>query len=147
MTKVTLSADSTGFQVAADRAIGSHVLVRGAAGTRGAYDLSARLLAPLDLAPAFFAVEVGTSGLTGLMTVFFGPVSIDLGRTWFDPVRWALVQLVVHPRLSLVFGGAQQSGPFLPQIGWRFFPTGTARWEIAAMLQQGVIRLSLGGVL
>ncbi len=147
MTQIALVPTSTGFHLSVNRAITSHIHVRGSAGTSGAFDLRVRLLAPLELAPAFLAVELGPRSMTGLMTLFFGPVIVDLGRTWFEPARWALAQLVVHPRLTLVIGGVQQSEKVTPQLGWRLFPTGSARWEIGMMYERNGIKLTFGGIL
>lgn len=147
MTQVALSPTSSGFNLSVNRAITSHSQVRGIAGTSGSFDLCLRLLAPLELAPAFLAVELGPRSVTGLMTLFFGPVSIDLGRTWFEPVRWALAQWVVHPQLTMIIGGLQQSEKITPQVGWRLFPTGSARWEIGMMFGRNGIKFSFGGIL
>lgn len=148
MTQIALMTAKKGFQLSVSRAIVPHVLIRGAAGTTsGSFNLCARLLAPLELAPAFLAVELDSRRVTGLMTLFFGPVTIDLGRTWFDPARWAWVQLIVHPRLTMVIGGIRHSEKIEPQVGWRLFPTGSAQWEVGMMFGRDGIRLSFGGVL
>lgn len=147
MTQIALSPTSTGFHLSVNRAIASHIHVRGSAGTSGSFDLRVNLLAPLELAPAFLAVELGPRSVTGLMTLFFGPVIVDLGRTWFEPARWALIQWVVHPRLTMVIGGVQQSEKITPQVGWRLFPTGSARWEIGIMFERNGIKLTFGGIL
>ena len=147
MTQIVLSPTATGLHVSVDRAITSHIHVRGSADTSGSLDLRINLLAPLELAPAFLAVELGPASVTGLMTLFFGPVVVDLGRTWFEPARWALVQWVVHPRLTMVIGGVQQSEEIAPQVGWRLFPTSSARWEIGIMFERNGIKLTFGGIL
>ena len=147
MTHISLSPRSTGFHLSVNRAITSHFQLRGVADTSGSFDLRIRLLAPLELAPAFLAVELDARSMTGLMTLFFGPVVIDLGRTWFEPSRWALVQVVVHPQLAMVVGGVQQSEKITPQVGWRLFPTGSARWEIGMMFGRNGIKLTFGGIL
>ena len=147
MTQLAISTGTKESQVVVSRAIASYALVRGSASTSGSLGLCVRLLAPLELAPAFLAVELDSRRVTGLMTLFLGPVSIDLGRTWFDPSRWMLVQLVVHPRLTMVIGGIQQSGKVEPQVGWRLFPTGSARWEVGMMFERHEIKLSFGGIL
>jgi len=147
MTQIALSPTSTGFHLSVSRAITSNIHVRGSAGTSGSFDLRMTLLAPLELAPAFLAVEMGPTSVTGLMTLFFGPVVVDLGRTWFEPARWALVQWVVHPRLTMVIGGVQQSEKITPQVGWRLFPTGSARWEIGIMFERNGIKFTFGGIL
>ena len=146
MTQGVLMTTTTDFHLSVSRAIMPHVLVRGAAGaTSDSFNLCVRLLAPLELAPAFLAVELDSKRVTGLMTLFFGPVAIDLGRTWFDPARWAWIQFVVHPRLTMIIGGLQQSEVITPQVGWRLFPTGSAQWEIGMMFGRNGIRLSFGG--
>ncbi|MFC2095765.1 hypothetical protein ACFLSW_04935 [Candidatus Bipolaricaulota bacterium] len=147
MTQITLSNTPAGSTLSVNRSIASHILVRGTAGTSTPLDLSVRLLAPLELAPVFLAVELAPTRVTGLMTLFFGPVSIDLGRTWFEPARWALVQLVVHPRLTWVMGGVQESERIVPQVGWRLFPTGSARWEVGMMFARERVCLSFGAML
>ena len=147
MTQIAISTGSTESQVVVSRAIAPYALVRGSADTSGSLGLCVRLLAPLELAPAFLAVELDSRRVTGLMTLFLGPVSIALGRTWFDPSRWMLVQLVVHPRLTMVIGGIQQSGKIEPQVGWRLFPTGSAQWEVGMMFERHEIKLSFGGIL
>lgn len=123
------------------------MVVRGSAGTSGSFDLRVRWLPPLELAPAFLAVELSPRSVTGLMTLFFGPVAVDLGRTWFEPSRWALIQWVVHPKLAMIVGGVQELGRIMPQVGWRLFPTGSARWEVGMMFERNGIKLSLGGIL
>ena len=147
MTQITLMPASTGFQLSVSRAIASRIVVQGVADTRSSFDLRLRLLAPLDLAPAFLAVELNPTCVTGLMTLFFGPVSIDLGRAWFEPARWALIQMVVHPRLTMVLGGVQQSEEIISQVGWRLFPTGSGQWEIGMMFGRDGIKLTFGGIL
>ena len=147
MTQIALSPTPTSFHLSVNRAITSHFQLRGVAATSGSFDLCLRFLAPLGLAPAFLAVELGPRSVTGLMTLFFGPVSIDLGRTWFEPVRWALAQWVVHPQLTMIIGGLQQSEKITPQVGWRLFPTSSARWEIGMMFGRNGIRFSFGGIL
>ena len=147
MTQLAISTGSGESRVFVSRAITPYALVRGSANTSGSFDLRMRLWVPLELAPAFLSVELGPTSVTGLMTLFFGPVSIDLGRTWFTPSRWALVQFVVHPRLTMVIGGFEKSEKISPQIGWRLFPARSARWEIGMMFDRDGIRLSLGGIL
>ena len=147
MTQIALSPTSSGFHLSVNRAITPHFQLRGVAGTSGSFNLCLRLLAPLELAPAFLAVELDPGSVTGLMTLFFGPISIDLGRTWFEPVRWALVQWVIRPRLTMIIGGVQQSEKIMPQVGWRLFPTGSARWEIGVMFERNGIKLTFGGIL
>lgn len=147
MTQITLLPASTGFHVSVSRAIASHIVVRGVVGTRGSFDLRLRLLAPLELAPAFLAVELSPRNVTGLMTLFFGPVAVDLGRMWFEPARWALIQWVVNPQLTMVLGGVQQSEKIIPQVGWRLFPTSSGRWEVGMMFGRDEIKLTFGGIL
>ena len=148
MTQGVLMTTTTGFQLSVSRVIMSHILVRGTAGTTSdSFNLCVRLLAPLELAPAFLAVELDSKRVTGLMTLFFGPVAIDLGRTWFDPARWAWIQFVVHPRLTMVIGGIQHSERIEPKVGWRVFPTSSAQWEVGMMFGRDGIRLSFGGTL
>jgi len=147
MTGIALSPTSSTLHLSVNRAITSRFQLRGIAGTSGSFDLRVRLLAPLELAPAFLAVELGPRSVTGLMTLFFGPVSIDLGRTWFKPERWALVQWIVHPQLTMIIGGLQQLEMIAPQVGWRLFPTGSARWEIGMMFSRNGINLTFGGIL
>ena len=148
MTQIALTTATTGSHLSVSRAIAPYVLIRGAAGTTSdSFNLCVRLLAPLELAPAFLAVELNSKRVTGLMTLFFGPVAIDLGRTWFDPARWAWIQFVVHPRLTMVIGGIQHSEEIAPQVGWRLFPTGSAQWEVGMMFGRDGIRLSFGGTL
>jgi len=147
MTQIAVSPTPKGFRLSVSRAIASHIAVRGVADTASPFDLRMRLFAPLELVPAFFAVEFGPRSVTGLMTLFFGPVAVDLGRTWFEPARWALVQWVVNPYLVMVVGGVQQSDDMTLQAGWRIFPSGSASWEVGMMFGQDGIKLSLGGVL
>ena len=147
MTRLTIGASSNDLYLAVSRAILPNVVVRGIASTSGLFDLHLRLLAPLQVVPAFLAVELAPNRVTGLMTLFFGPVSIDLGRTWFEPSRWAFIQLVVHPRLTMVFGGIEQSDTIAPCVGWRLFPMASAQWEIDMLFNRNEIRLSVGGIL
>jgi hypothetical protein len=147
MTQIIAGAASDEFHLSVSRAILPRVVVRAEASTTGPFDLNVRFLAPLQVAPAFLAVEVGPKRVTGLMTLFFGSVSIDLGRTWFEPSRWAFVQLIVHPRLTMVVGGIQQSEAVVPLVGWRLFPAASAQWEIDMLFSGSEIRLSVGGIL
>jgi len=146
MTQVrcTVSKD---VDLSVNRAITPRVVIGGSASGAGIFDLRVRLLAPLQMAPAFLAIELSPHRVAGLMTLFFGPVSIDLGRSWFESSRWALVQLAVHPRLCMVFGGIQQLDVVVPQAGWRLFPAASAQWEIDVMFTGREIRLSVGGIL
>jgi hypothetical protein len=112
------------------RAIDPHVLMTGSITAQSSLDLRLCLKAPLELAPAFLALELSPSRMTGLMTLFLGPVALDLGRTWFDPVRWVIVQVAVHPQLTLFVMGEERGGRILPYAGFRWFPEETARWEI-----------------
>jgi hypothetical protein len=146
-TQVEFWTASNDFHLSVTREILPGVLIRGTAGTRTRFDLQARVYSPIQLAPAFFAVELAPNRLTGLMTVFFGSGSIDLGRTWIEPSRWAFVQLFAHPRMTLVFGGIQQSAKVVPHVGWRLFPTASAQWEMAMLFTWNEIRLSVSGVL
>jgi hypothetical protein len=147
MTQIGLAWTAAGVGVSIGRVVGSNLLVRGQADMSGRYDLALRVLAPLEIAPAFLAVEVAPGRLTGLMTLFFGPVSMDLGRSWFNPERWLLIQCVVHPRLTLVAGGWQEAGVIRPYVGWRMFPAATAQWEIDMLFGGAGVRLSVGGAL
>lgn len=147
MTQVELWTASSDLHLSVSRAILPSAVIRGTVGIRGVFDLQARVLAPLQLAPAFFAVELAPNRVTGLMTLFFGSVSLDLGKTWFEPSRWAFAQLVVHPRMTLVFGGIQQVEAVVPHVGWRWFPTASAQWEIDMLFTWNEVRLSVGGVL
>jgi hypothetical protein len=147
MTHLTIGAGSNDLLLSVSRAILPNVVVRGIASTSGLFDLHLRVLAPLQLAPAFLAIELSPTRVTGLMTLFFGPVSVDLGKTWFEPSRWALIQLVVHPRLTMVIGGIEQSDAITPCVGWRLFPTASAQWEIDMLFNGNEIRLSVGGIL
>jgi len=88
----------------------------------------------LDLAPAFLGIEIGPARITGLLTIFLGPVSIDLGRTWFHPERWAIVQLSMHPRLTAFLAVDEAAEWFLPSVGFRLFPLASARWELGVRL-------------
>ena len=147
MTQVEAWTTSNDLSLSVSRAILPSVVVRGTACTSGLLDFQVRVLAPLQIAPAFLAIELAPNRVTGLMTLFFGPVSIDLGRTWFEPSRWAFVQLVVHPRLTMVFGGIEQFDAIAPCVGWRLFPTASAQWEIDMLFNGNEIRLSVGGFL
>ena len=147
MTQVEVWTTSNDLSLSVSRAILPSVVVRGTASTTGLFDLQVRVLAPLQIAPAFLAIELAPNRVTGLMTLFFGPVSIDLGRTWFEPSRWVFVQLVVHPRLTMVFGGIEQFDAIAPCVGWRLFPTASAQWEIDMLFNGNEIRLSVGGIL
>lgn len=147
MTQLRASVGRTECQLSISRALSAHVFVLGTASTNGTLDASLRLLAPINLAPVFLAIELTPQQVTGLMTLFFGPVSIDLGRSWFAPSRWAWFQLVVHPRLSLVVGAQQTLGRTVPRVGWRLFPTGSASWEVELTVAPDEMRLTFGGVL
>ena len=147
MTKITVSSGPSGCHLSVSRAILPRLIIRAEARTSGPFDLTVRLLAPFQVAPAFLAIEVAPRRVTGLMTLFFGPVSIDLGRTWFEPSRWAVAQLMVHPRLTMVVGGIQQSEAIVPFAGWRFFPAASAQWEIDTLFSSSEFRISVGGVL
>ena len=147
MTQFSVGLDSGDLHLSGSRAISSYLTIRAEARTSGPFDLAARFLAPLHIAPAFLAVEVASSRVTGLMTLFFGSVSIDLGRTWFEPSRWAFAQLIVHPRLTMAFGGIQTSEAIVPFVGWRLFPTASAQWEIDMLFSGREVRISVGGVL
>jgi len=147
MTRITVSSGPSGSHLSVSRAILPRLIVRAEAATSGPFDLTVRLLAPFQVAPAFLAIEVSPRQVAGLMTLFFGPVSIDLGRTWFEPSRWAVAQLMVHPRLTMVVGGIQQSEEIVPFAGWRLFPAASAQWEIDALFSSREFRISVGGVL
>ena len=148
MTQMIMGMGSDELDLSIGRAVFPRVVVRAEAGSAGPFDLTVRLAAPPQLfAPAFFAVELAPTSVTGLMTLFFGPVSIDLGRTWFEPSRWALAQLIVHPRLTMVVGGIQESEVIVPLVGWRIFPSSSARWEIDMLFTGREIRVSVGGYL
>ncbi len=148
MTQMILGRGSDELDLSIGRAVFPRVVVRAEAGSAGPFDLNIRLFAPPQLfAPAFFAVELNPHSVTGLMTLFFGPVSIDLGRTWFEPSRWALAQLIVHPRLTMVVGCIQESKLIFPLVGWRIFPSASAQWEIDMLFTGKEIRVSVGGYL
>ena len=53
MTQLAISTGTTESQVVVSRAIAPYALVRGSASTSGSLGLCVRLLAPLELAPAF----------------------------------------------------------------------------------------------
>ena len=146
-TQVEIWRASNDFHLSVSREILPGVLIRGTAGTCARFDLQARLYAPLQLAPAFLAVELAPNRVTGMMTLFFGSASLDLGRTWIEPSRWAFLQLVAHPRMTLVFGGIQQAAMVVPHVGWRLFPTASAKWEMDMLFSWNEIRLSVSGVL
>jgi hypothetical protein len=146
-TQVDVWTASNDFHLSVSREVWPGVLIRGTAGTRSQFDLQARLYAPLQLAPAFLAVELAPNRVTGMMTLFFGSASLDLGRTWIEPSRWAFLQLVAHPRMTLVFGGIQKASIVVPHVGWRLFPTASAQWEIDMLFTWNEIRLSVSGVL
>ncbi|MBE0635301.1 hypothetical protein IH601_04840 [Candidatus Bipolaricaulota bacterium] len=147
MSGVVMSMEISQVRLYLTRCVSRFVLVGAMASTGGGLDLSVRLLAPLELAPAFLALEMTPRRVTGLMTLFFGPVSIDLGRSWIDPARWAWLQLVVHPKLTLVAGGTLRGEKLNPQVGWRLFPTASSRWEIGVLFEQNIVKLLVGGVL
>lgn len=147
MTQLRASVGISGCNLAIRRALRPHVLVLGAASTSGELDASLRLLLPINLAPAFLAVELSPQRVTGLMTLFFGPVSIDLGRSWFEGSRWAWLQLVVHPRLSLVVGAQQTSGSMSPRVGWKVFPTASASLQIELTVARDEMKVTMGAVL
>jgi len=147
MTQITVGSEPSGLHLSVSRAILPRLIVRAEARTSGPFDLTVRLLAPVQVAPAFLAIEVSPKRVTGLMTLFFGSVSIDLGRSWFEPSRWAVVQLMVHPRLTMVVGGIQQSEEIVPFAGWRLFPSASAQWEIDTLFSSREFRISVGGVL
>ena len=147
MTQLAVSMQSTDIEASITRAVSSFTSVCGMAATSGRLDLSVRLVAPWELAPAFFALEMTPRRVTGLMTLFFGPVSLDLGRSWVETSRWAWVQLVVHPKLTLVAGGTFSEQRLSPHIGWRLFPTGSASKEIRVVFGQDGMVFSVGGVL
>jgi len=148
MTRMIMGMGPGELDLSVGRAAFSRVVVRAEAGSAGRFDLNIRLSAPPNLlAPAFFAVEVDSQSVTGFMTLFFGPVSIDLGRTWFKPSRWALAQLIVHPRLTMVVGGIQESKLIVPVVGWRIFPSASVQWEIDMLFAGSEMRLSVGGFL
>ncbi len=146
-SRVTLSSDLSGFRLSVDRAITSYVHITGIADASGVPDLRLRLLAPLELAPAFLAVELAPTRVTGLMTVYFGPVSFDLGRSWFDAARWVAVQCVVEPRWTLVISAVQRLGEITASIGARLFPEASGRWEIGVLVDVRRIGIWVGGVL
>jgi hypothetical protein len=146
-TQVALSSGPSGLRLSVDRVVTSHIHVTGIADGRGGVDLRLRLLAPLELAPAFLAVELAPTRVAGLMTVYFGPVSFDLGRSWFDRARWVAVQCVVDPRCTLVISAVQRLTEIAPSIGCRLFPEASGRWEIGVLLGVRRIGIWLGGVL
>lgn len=146
MTRIWVSAGAWECQFAVYRALSSRVLVLGTASTTGALDLELRVLLPEYLAPAFLAIGLAPQHITGLMTLFFGPISIDLGRRWGQPARWAWLQLSAHPRLSLMVGIQDINGQFVPSVGWRLFPTGSASWDIELAVASNEMRLTVGGV-
>lgn len=131
-SEMAASISADGISVSFTRVLTSRVVAAGEATTCGSFDLSVRWMAPLDLVPAFLAIEASPTAITGLMTVFLGPVCIDLGRTWFRPERWAIVQLCMHPRLTTFLAIDDTTGRFRPTLGWRLFPTTTAHWEVGA---------------
>ena len=148
MTQMIMGMGSDELDLSIGRAVFPRVVVRAEAGSAKPFDLNIRLTVPPQLfAPAFFAVELAPTSVTGLMTLFFGPVAIDLGRTWFEPSRWALAQLIVHPRLTMVVGGIEESEIIVPLVGWRIFPSSSARWEIDMLFTGREIRVSVGGYL
>lgn len=147
ITQLIVGTVSNDFHLSVSRAVLPRVVVRAEASTAEQFELNVRFLALLQVAPAFLAVEIGPKRVTGFMTLFFGPVSIDLGRSWFEPLRWALAQLIVHPRLTMVVGGIQQPEGIVPVAGWRLFPAASAQWEIGMLFTGSEIRLSVGGIL
>ncbi len=116
------------------RAATPHVLVSGSAALGHDLDLAVRWLPVLDLAPVFLGIEIGPARVTGLITVSLGPASIDLGRTWFQPERWAIVQLSMHPRLTAYLALEEAADRFRPSVGCRLFPLASARWELGFRL-------------
>ena len=132
--------------VSITRAITAFTEIHGSASMQGALDLSVQGHLPLQLAPAFLSAEVSLSEITGYLTLFFGPVSIDLGRSWIRPERWAWAQLVVHPKLTLVVGISESEGDLAPQIGWRWFPWATSAWELTLIVGPDAVSFSMGGV-
>ena len=131
--------------VSITRAITAFTEIHGSASTRGGLDLSVQCHLPLQLAPAFLSAEVSLSEVTGYLTLFFGPVSIDLGRSWIQPERWAWAQLVVHPELVLVMGIREREGSWSPQIGWRWVPWATSAWELTLVVERDAVTLTVGG--
>lgn len=128
------------------RAITTFAEIHGRASTQGDLDLSVQCHLPLQLAPAFLSAEVSLSEVTGYLTLFFGPASIDLGRSWIQPERWAWAQVVVHPKLTFVVGVRESEGSITPQIGWRWFPWATAAWELSLTVAPNAMSFSIGGV-
>ena len=145
LTRIALMPDMGEPGVSVFRAVTPSMFIRAEAVTD--YNLAVRLLAPPVLVPAFFAIEVDMHCVTGLMTLFLGPVAIDLGRSWVEPARWVWIQCAFHPRLTVLLGGREQDGVVSPQVGWRLFPTGSARWEIAMTFGNEGICLVFGGIL
>ena len=133
-SELAASMGRDGIDVSFSRVLSSHLLVTGAAASGGDLDLSVRWLLPLDLVPVFVAVELAATHVTGLMTLFLGPVSLDLGRSWFATERWAIVQLSMHPRLTAVLALEASTARLLPSLGWRLFPLASARWELGLQL-------------
>lgn len=111
------SGGSVGFIV--ERTICTYVSVRGAVATDGKPGLAVRLRSPLDLSPVFFAVDLGTEGIGGRMTLLLGPVSVDLGRQFVVQSRWAVVQMAVSPWMTWILHWKEQQGAAWPSVGWR----------------------------
>ncbi len=147
MTRIELSHGAEGPRVFIDRSLAPRVILGASASLAHPFDLHAKLYAPIHVAPAFLAVDVSTRRIAGLMTLFFGPVSIDLGRAWIESSRWAFVQLIVHPRLALVIGGIERLETTVLHVGWRLFPAASAQWEVDLSIAGNEIRLAVGGVL
>jgi hypothetical protein len=138
MTRLSLAQGGAVWVIAVEQATGPSVLVRGAATTGGAVNLLLRWHLPLDLAPVFLAVEFDGRRLTGLMTLFLGPLGVDLGRSWGTETRWALLHLAVDPHLTWMLEWCQRGKVSAPRIGWRLFPAASARWEMGLMVGRRV---------
>ncbi len=146
MTRITTCSDGMSGELELERAITSHLSITGVADTTGLVDLSVCLRAPWQLAPAFLAMELSPRRITGLMTIYFGPVSIDLSRSWLDPARVAIVQWVVDPRWTLVLCASERFGQIAPGIGCRLFPKESGNWELGVSLSTRGVRFWAGGV-
>ena len=90
-------AGADGVSVILERALCPAISVRGMLATERGAQLMGRLRIPVDLSPVFYAIDIGTQGVGGWMTLLLGPVSVDLGR------QWAQKRRVLQPLVSLLY--------------------------------------------
>ena len=105
----------------------------------------ARILIIRDLHPLSAAVDLAADRISLLASLFFGPVGVDIGRSWGrEPGRWASVWFAPHPQLTLGLGVEEADGRVAPEIGFRWRPAGVPGWSIGFHVGRGGPSVSIG---